>query len=439
MAKASSSIDLRPAKEASKIADNYLSFTESGGLDIGYTGDANAHGKTNIKADGMRIYDSDDAVNPVARFTVNGGQIGKDGESRLVLNSDGQTLINDNIVWFGVNKSGNPTVDDVPTQESFASNTAQNPSVTLKNTPNGRISVITQGQYMWLGSTYYTSRIEDTFTYGRTSSESHSERIEVTTSASVTWTVTYDGNKTITISNSSHSGTATHRIIVQTVTYTVGAGTAVDLGIMTFGSTREKPTGNGSVLLGRGLASEGNGQVVLGRYNKPDKNNDNALIIGNGSSSSYTNAFSVAWDGDLTAAGGLTLHNHSSTVGTIKDAFRNVNQNLASGKWLTVCSLSLEAGVWLIKCNVTFSDITSAGGTYAIGLTTSSSGEPWNSFIVGPSATTTADKNVQYTQIVTPTATWTYYLRARQSSGELGSIQAGAAGGKNSMRAVRII
>ena len=76
--------------DASKVADNYLKFTEAGGLDIGYTGKTE---RTNIKADGMRIYDSTSSTIPVAEFLSTGAQIGKTGESYLKMDYHSMQLI----------------------------------------------------------------------------------------------------------------------------------------------------------------------------------------------------------------------------------------------------------------------------------------------------------------------------------------------------------
>lgn len=106
MAKASSSIDLRPAKDASKIADNYMHFDENEGLIVSYVDNSE---KTTMRGDGIRIYDASDAVNPVASFLSTGSQIGKNGEQHAIVTPSAFTLVsNDNVELFSVSSSGTP-------------------------------------------------------------------------------------------------------------------------------------------------------------------------------------------------------------------------------------------------------------------------------------------------------------------------------------------
>ena len=61
--------------------------------------------------------------------------------------------------------------------------------------------------------------------------------------------------------------------------------------------------GEGAVALGEGTKALSGNQVVLGRYNIEDNNNDYALIVGNGTEDSPSNAFAVKWNGSLVING----------------------------------------------------------------------------------------------------------------------------------------
>ena len=57
-----------------------------------------------------------------------------------------------------------------------------------------------------------------------------------------------------------------------------------------------------SAAIGWGAVSNYNAQVAVGRFNALDYNGTEAFIVGNGSSSSRSNAMSVGWDGDVELA-----------------------------------------------------------------------------------------------------------------------------------------
>ena len=79
--------------------------------------------------------------------------------------------------------------------------------------------------------------------------------------------------------------------------------------------------GYGSVALGKyshaqNLETYANGtaQTVIGKYNKRDSNK--AFIIGNGSETALSNAFTIDWDGNTWLAGGTTLNGDLDIYGS---------------------------------------------------------------------------------------------------------------------------
>ena len=269
--------------DASKVAKNYLKFTEAGGLDIGYTGDANAHGKTNIKGDGMRIYNKDDAVNPVASFTANGSQIGKKDGSQIILTPNGQSLLSNNIKWFEVKKSGNPTAE--PTDSTLTYNAAK--TAVLPNTPVTGTKIVV------------ACDINDEDTAEFTAGTSATKNLEY--HAASGWTV----YGTITYNASAKSFTYTPKIAAFNDTGIISieykySSNAVDLGIFQFGNRRDGTKGNGSVSMGRGLLSALPNEVAFGAYNE---SGNNALSIGDGTAQTPHNLFDIKKNGVVHANG----------------------------------------------------------------------------------------------------------------------------------------
>lgn len=71
---------------------------------------------------------------------------------------------------------------------------------------------------------------------------------------------------------------------------------------MAFGS-ESRASGSNSVAIGLGADAESPGQIALGKYNVADANDNYLLIVGNGSSSARSNAFTIDWSGNGTFSG----------------------------------------------------------------------------------------------------------------------------------------
>lgn len=86
-------------------------------------------------------------------------------------------------------------------------------------------------------------------------------------------------------------------------------------------------------------------QTVIGSYN--DNKSTNAFEIGNGTSSTPSNAFEVDWNGNVEAAGDITVKGHSSPIGKVESAAWTASSSASSGAALTG-EITLTPGVWLI-------------------------------------------------------------------------------------------
>lgn len=78
---------------------------------------------------------------------------------------------------------------------------------------------------------------------------------------------------------------------------------------------RTTATGHSSHTSGQNTIAKGETQYVIGKYNIPDENDTYAFIIGNGTSSSRSNAFAVDWDGKIYGAtSGSILVNQGASI-----------------------------------------------------------------------------------------------------------------------------
>lgn len=191
-------------------------------------------------------------------------------------------------------------------------------------------------------------------------------------------------------------------------------------------------SGNASHAGGTFTIAEGNSQTAIGKYNVSDTSS--LFIIGNGTSrSARANAFAVDGSGNVKSAGGITAYDHSSPIGTVKDAYMSAAKTVATGTYVALCSISLEAGVWILTARSRAP--SNANGWRGMNVMTTSGGSGINSNSNAVNGTYT---QLVETYILTPTATTTYYLNVRHNAGSDLTYPAGTAGGHNSMRAVRI-
>ena len=89
-------------------------------------------------------------------------------------------------------------------------------------------------------------------------------------------------------------------------------------------------------------------QTALGKCNVEDTAAKYIVIVGNGANSgSPSNALTIDWDGNVAAAGSLTLGGHSSAVGTVLSNTWTATSNSASGTSMTG-TIDLTPGTWML-------------------------------------------------------------------------------------------
>ena len=133
--------------------------------------------------------------------------------------------------------------------------------------------------------------------------------------------------------------------------------------------------GHASHAQNQGTSADSIAQTAIGKFNIKDILNEYALIIGNGNGISgdaneRSNALTVDWDGNVEAAGSLTLNNHASHVGTLKSMTGSA-VTCATGKYYNLGSFELEPGMWMVDCNAVF-PANGTTGVRAIRVTTQS-------------------------------------------------------------------
>ena len=174
-------------------------------------------------------------------------------------------------------------------------------------------------------------------------------------------------------------------------------------------------------------------QTALGKYNVADTTS--AVIIGRGvADNARANALTVDFSGNVVAAGGLTLNNNASAIGTIKSSNASAT-TVATGTNTRLTSISLEAGTWIITGGVRFPN--NGTGFRRMNISTTKAAE-WAD--VQLPAVTGASTQLFYTVIVSINSTTTYYLNCYHNAGtSLSLIGGGGENGINFLRAIRIV
>lgn len=180
-----------------------------------------------------------------------------------------------------------------------------------------------------------------------------------------------------------------------------------------------------------GTIAAGGAQTAMGSYNVEDTTS--LLIIGNGTSNSArSNALRVLKNGDMQLSGKISVAGHSSAIGTVKDAYLSAAKSIANSTSTSLCSFSLEAGVWLVHAWVRFP--SNATGSRVANIAASGAAD-WQASMAAVNGNVS---QLHFTRILAPTSATTYHLNAIQTSGAAMTMAAGAANGFNAMRAVRI-
>lgn len=191
---------------------------------------------------------------------------------------------------------------------------------------------------------------------------------------------------------------------------------------------KTEATGFASVAMGDSTIASSQSQVALGRNNIEDANSKYAFIIGNGASNARSNALTVDW------SGGITVGNHSSSIGTIRSANLKNNKSVANNTATALLDLELDAGTWVAIVGVRFPSNSTGYRKVNISAT---SGANDAQYLVPP---TSGDvTQIVYPKILTPTATTTYYLNVRHTAGTSLSMPGGNTLWANYIQAIRIL
>ena len=207
MAKASSSIDLRPAKDAAKTATNYLKVEqgENGGLmvaDLNGASDTTIHGISTknvlIDSDSVDIREGQKVLASFGTITT----IGDPNTQHIEMSSNGYSLIsNEQNTIFSVRPSGVRTTVFVQGTMAISSDKR---TMTFPHTPTSNTKIYTSYSYKFTTSSGgpYSATVAVNFTAGRSNTESSSS------SSTANYSISYDATtQKVTGSVTPKSGT----------------------------------------------------------------------------------------------------------------------------------------------------------------------------------------------------------------------------------------
>lgn len=140
--------------------------------------------------------------------------------------------------------------------------------------------------------------------------------------------------------------------------------------------------------------------------------------------------------GDTTISGSLKVLNHSSAIGTIKDNHLSAAKSLQNNTAASLCSVSLEAGTWIVIGWVRFP--SNGTGSRAANISTTSGAADWQVSMAAINGNISQLLVTRIISVGTSSSPATYHLNAVQTSGGALSLSAGNDNGINSIRAVRI-
>lgn len=212
------------------------------------------------------------------------------------------------------------------------------------------------------------------------------------------------------------------------------------------------------------VASFGDGEVLLGKHNEATDEfllvnstglhfgcweaEDIALLFSptdcittfkNGEGLIFTdesNNQQVVFDymnNDYTFAGKVFQNNHSGAygnIGAVKSASLSSDKSIKTSTGTALCSISLEAGSWLLICEVRFA--SASGGVRRANCTSTSGSSSIECQFPGSSSGTA---QLNFTKYATLSSTTTYYLNGWQNSGS--NLTVNSSG--TTIRAIRLV
>jgi hypothetical protein len=186
-------------------------------------------------------------------------------------------------------------------------------------------------------------------------------------------------------------------------------------------------SGKGSHASGHYTEATGEYQTAIGKFNILDTAvSDNtpegtyAFIIGNGSVSTRSNAFTIDWDGNVDASG--TVLGKLKRVGALTGEAPS-DVTIATGTaWKELCHFTLTKGVWMVSIAAQFAANATGARAISLGSSTAVAGG-----IVRTMRTPAASGSVTTLALSFPVevsaTSQTFYLNGYQSSGSQLTVQ----------------
>lgn len=344
-------------------------------------------------------------------------------------------------------------------------------SVTLENTPKSNISFLlydigysTSSTAQWISYWWETEMTPDspfrhTFTLGTEETITMSDTTSNGSVTDISFNVTYDGDKTFTLSNVTVADTTQQITDIKFrlyYDYTLGKTSKYALGNRLHIAS---DIGNYATTIGYGLTAPDDYQTVIGKYNKIDTNSHYMFIIGNGTSSTATkNLFTVSTEGFVTTASHIesdvdgdrsyikakhydgntrsegSLFAFNDLLGVYFDSIKHTNTiALSVNKWIiysdgnnTYTQIGkLSSSGYLEASNGSTYHLTMGGGDSYVWLDCRDSSENVKSNITMSDSTITLGKATSVSGLLITTGTITSsggFVKVKNSAGTEGSI-----------------
>lgn len=378
----------KTADDASKVATNYIDFTEEDGLTVGHK---NLESKVNISGDGVKLYDEEGKVGT----SIKSGEVnvGTEDTNAITLDQYGIRLkTKEEIDAFYIGATTTPKV--IPYSEAHKKIA---PTYTLQKEPvSGEIIDVTSES----GSPVNYSHL-----FHAGTPETYNG-------------ITYDGDCTFSTETLTDNMFFFRYYINTYPPY-------LTFGNRTIGSGgTEYNIGDYTATLGEGLVGRGYAQTVVGRYNDASSGLFRFIVGDGGSEDGRRNILASAVPtgnlmvyGDVyvgcksDSTGGRKLVSASTTSGS--GTVENVATGATPRKNLTSIYLS-DAGVYLLIGLARFE--TNSNGRRGLAWGTTPTGYYDHSFVVVPPASGDITR-IQSMAIVTVTSTLDVYLNCYHTAG----------------------
>lgn len=355
-----------------------------------------AGGASGTDPKGIAVYDGqgNNAENVVASFTDSGSVIGKVRERRLELDSDSMDLYDvGNRRVFSVL---NTTSDTLGTVYEFAVNRGDNKGV---------------GTYTYqLGLPYEGDLVVELLFYDEPNyAGGYGEEYSLNDGDF--------GNFTFSNVSMSASGNLSFDTDTNTVTLVLSSLTSgyhLSRFLISYTSYPQYPT------------------VFIGANGDTFDIKDYALVVA--SPDWEHNALTIDRNGNMNTDGNVTVGSHSSHIGTVEDAYPTSAKSVSNNTWTNICSITLDAGVWLVNAYVRFP--SNATGYRQANLSPESADSAVH---ISVSACNGQATQLVFSKIFQSSVSTTYYLNVRHNAGSALSLQAGSVQAINAIRAIRIV